>query len=221
MKKKNILTIETSLDRILLAIIRNEEVLVKTLVSSRSIEEDINTLLSSVIKEAAIKFNEIDIIFVSLGPGSFTGIRIGISVAKAIAISTGAKIFGYSNFDSVLCQFFSSNKIEKNNKIQVLIKGPGDEFFKKVFINNNFQKKNNIITKTELLKTKNTTSYLNVGSFLDTFNIKNYFFSLPTESGIKYMIRNQNKNLKINFSKSLSPIYIREHYAKKNYRENL
>ena len=217
MKKKNILTIETSLGRIFLAIIKNEEVLVKTIVSSRSIEEDINSLLSLVMKKAAIKFNEIDIILVSLGPGSFTGIRIGISVAKAIAISTGAKIFGYSNFESVLSQFFSSNKIEKTKKIQVLIQGPGDEFFRKRFINNNLEKKNSIITKRELLETKNTSNYLNVGNFPNTLNIKNYFFSALNKSGIKNMVGSQNKNFKIIFSKSLNPIYIKEHYAKKNH----
>ena len=38
------------------------------------------------MKEAKLKFREIGLILVSLGPGSFTGIRIGISAAKAISM---------------------------------------------------------------------------------------------------------------------------------------
>ena len=133
MKNKNILIIETSLDRILVAITRNEEVLLDLPVSSKKYRGRHQYSFKSVIKEAAIEFNDLDIILVSLGPGSFTGIRIGISVAKAIAISTGAKIYEDIQILKASYVNFSSNKIEKNNKIQVLIKGPGDEFFKKVF----------------------------------------------------------------------------------------
>jgi tRNA threonylcarbamoyladenosine biosynthesis protein TsaB len=35
---------------------------------------------------------QIDEIFVSIGPGSFTGLRIGITLAKTLAFATGAKI---------------------------------------------------------------------------------------------------------------------------------
>ncbi len=213
MKNKNILTIETSLGRIFLAVIKDSTFLSKSIASPGSVEEDINHLLEDIINEAMIQFHEIDLILVSLGPGSFTGIRIGISVAKALSISTGAKIIGFSNFDSILHQFLASNKYKKARKIEVLIKGPGDEFYKKIFNDKKPEKKNYLITKKELQgKTPNN---IIVGNFLNTLKIKNYYFCLPDQLGIKSVVEKIKKNMKTyNFSEP-EPIYIKEHYAKK------
>jgi len=43
--------------------------------------------------------NAVDVIAVDCGPGSFTGIRIGISTAKGLADGWGAKTIGVSQFD--------------------------------------------------------------------------------------------------------------------------
>ena len=91
MKNKNILIIETSLGRIMVSIIKKKNVFIRSTSSQRSIEQDINKILSQLIVDADVEFNDIGLILVSLGPGSFTGIRIGISVAKAISISTGIR----------------------------------------------------------------------------------------------------------------------------------
>ena len=105
MKNKNILTIESSLGRIFVAITSNNQIYSKCIASPRSIEQDLNLLIEKLMIAVDLKFSDVSLIFVSLGPGSFTGIRIGISVAKAIALCTGAKIIGFSNFESIYSQF--------------------------------------------------------------------------------------------------------------------
>ena len=45
-----------------------------------------------------------DKILVNCGPGSFTGVRIGISAAKALALAWGAEIHGYSCLALVAAQ---------------------------------------------------------------------------------------------------------------------
>ena len=212
MKNKNILTIETSLGRIFLSIIKDNNFFSNSIDSPKSIEQDFNKLLAYLINEAKIKFNQIDCILVSLGPGSFTGIRIGISVAKALSISTGAKIIGYSNFDSILHQFLSKNINKKAKRIEVLIKGPGDEFYKKIFNKNKFDEKSYIITKKEIQDEKNKSETIKIGSFFNDFKIKNYNFCLPNQLGLESIVK-KNFN-KYNFQ-DLEPIYIKEHYAKK------
>jgi len=47
----------------------------------------ITTFITEVLKEASTDFSEIDAVAVSGGPGSYTGIRIGMAVAKGICFS--------------------------------------------------------------------------------------------------------------------------------------
>ncbi len=216
MKNKNILTIETSLGRIFLSIIKHNNFFSYAIDSPRSIEQDFNKLLENLINEANIKFNQIDYILVSLGPGSFTGIRIGISVAKALSISTGAKVIGYSNFDSILQQFLSKNK--KAERVEVLIKGPGDEFYKKIFNKNKFDKKSYLVTEKELQDENYKSKTIKIGSFLNNFKIKNYNFCLPSQLGVEGIVRKLLKNVNNYNFKDPEPIYIKEHYAKKTYQ---
>ena len=91
MENKNIIIIETSLSRILISIIKNKKVFSKCLNSPKSIEQELNLLIDQLMKKANLNFIEINLILVSLGPGSFTGIRIGISAAKALSLCTGSK----------------------------------------------------------------------------------------------------------------------------------
>mgnify|MGYP001244917375 CR=1 FL=1 len=55
--------------------------------------------ISKLIKEKKAKIDESFSILVNIGPGSFSGIRIAIAVAKGIKISKGAKLYGYRDFD--------------------------------------------------------------------------------------------------------------------------
>jgi tRNA threonylcarbamoyladenosine biosynthesis protein TsaB len=48
--------------------------------------------IETVLSESGIRADELDAVAVSIGPGSFTGLRIGLSIAKGIAAGTGASI---------------------------------------------------------------------------------------------------------------------------------
>lgn len=54
-----------------------------------------------LMTEAAVDWPDIDGIGVSLGPGSFTGLRIGMATAKGLAAAAGKKLFGVSTLDSL------------------------------------------------------------------------------------------------------------------------
>ena len=56
------------------------------------------------IKESGASWNDISAIGVVTGPGSFTGIRLGIAYAKGIAMGLKVPVVGISAFDLYLVQ---------------------------------------------------------------------------------------------------------------------
>ena len=61
--------------------------------------DELLLVVDKLLNDAELKVKDIDNICVCIGPGSFTGIRVAISVAKGLSIGTDAKIYTCSNFD--------------------------------------------------------------------------------------------------------------------------
>lgn len=63
--------------------------------SSNSRPDSIVSLIEQVLKEAGSNFDEVDDIKVNRGPGSYTGLKVGVSVANALSFSLGKKVNGF------------------------------------------------------------------------------------------------------------------------------
>jgi tRNA threonylcarbamoyladenosine biosynthesis protein TsaB len=50
-----------------------------------------------------VSLADVEGLAVSLGPGSFTGLRVGLSFAKGIALASGARMFGVSTLQAFAC----------------------------------------------------------------------------------------------------------------------
>ncbi|MBT4365543.1 MAG: tRNA (adenosine(37)-N6)-threonylcarbamoyltransferase complex dimerization subunit type 1 TsaB [Desulfobacterales bacterium] len=69
-------------------------------------------MISSVINISGLTFEDIDGFVVTKGPGSFTGLRIGISTIKGLALASGKPIVGVSTLQALAFQFgFSTDHI--------------------------------------------------------------------------------------------------------------
>ena len=58
-------------------------------------------MLSDAMAEAGISFDQLDRIAVTTGPGSFTGVRVGIAAARGLALVTGCPVVGLGTLDVI------------------------------------------------------------------------------------------------------------------------
>lgn len=95
------------------------------LFTERTSSAMLTTLLSDVVRQAGYELKQIDAIAVARGPGSYTGLRIGISTAKGLcfaldkpllAINTLAamteQIRAYFPADTLLCPMLDARRME-------------------------------------------------------------------------------------------------------------
>lgn len=79
----------------------DKELVYDTWQAHRQLAETIHTRIQQALKEANLKLRDIRGFVVYEGPGSFTGLRIGMSVANALAYGLGVPIVAESGEDWV------------------------------------------------------------------------------------------------------------------------
>ncbi len=63
--------------------------------------QDLIPTIKDLLKKLSLEIKDIDGIAVSLGPGSFTGLRVGVTAAKALAIASGKPVIGIPTLDVI------------------------------------------------------------------------------------------------------------------------
>lgn len=78
-------------------------------------------VIDSMLSSANLDIKNIDTIAVCVGPGSFTGIRVAISVCKALAIGTDCKIITFNSFEAL--------EVSENTDFAIVLDGFGSNFY--------------------------------------------------------------------------------------------
>lgn len=89
------LAFDTSADVTAVAVLEADEVIVED--SAASAERHAETLLPRIeecLERACLVLSDIDVFAVGIGPGSFTGVRVGVATAKGLAFATGKPLRG-------------------------------------------------------------------------------------------------------------------------------
>lgn len=72
--------------------------------TSYSHSEDLHHFIKEALEEASISASDLDAIAVSKGPGSYTGLRIGVSAAKGLCFALDIPLIGISTLESMVSQ---------------------------------------------------------------------------------------------------------------------
>ena len=80
-----------------------------------------NLLVSNIIgfiKKHKVKLSNKYSIIVNMGPGSYSSIRISLSVAKGIQIVHGSKLYGYKNYQLSELKLENIENLIKNKQLK-------------------------------------------------------------------------------------------------------
>jgi tRNA threonylcarbamoyladenosine biosynthesis protein TsaB len=77
--------------------------------------------LDDLLRTAGLKIADLAAIAVGTGPGSFTGLRIGISYAKGIAMATRCALVGISGFDAIASATLERHNIGPDRQLCVVV----------------------------------------------------------------------------------------------------
>ena len=100
-KDKLILGIDTSTSILDIAIFNSKGVILasETSDNEKTHSERSMVAIDNVLKKANVSINHISIFVACIGPGSYTGVRIGVAIAKGLATATGKEYKNISSFD--------------------------------------------------------------------------------------------------------------------------
>ncbi len=92
-----LLALDTSTEACSAALCLNGQLLERSELAPRRHGELILPMIDSLLAEAGISKQQLDIIAVGRGPGSFTGVRLGVSLAQGIALGLDLPIIAISS----------------------------------------------------------------------------------------------------------------------------
>ena len=95
------LAIDTVTEMCSVALSLDGEVLVRQQLAPNSHSNQILGMVKSVLEEGCISLKNLDLIACDVGPGSFTGIRIGIGVAQGLAYGADLPIVGVDSLSAL------------------------------------------------------------------------------------------------------------------------
>ena len=218
----NILAFDTSTEKFSISILKNNKVVLNlSKILNKTYSKFLIPILKKSLEKSKLDIKEINYILISLGPGSFTGVRIGIAAAKGLGIPHKINISGFNNMD-ILVNSIDNNIKEK--RIITIIKSKKSDYYFQVF-----DSKKKPIKKISFFSINNLPKFFfNKNTVfsgdLDTELIKEIkkikkkkiLFYKRKFSSTCTLINLIKEKQYIKMTKSLKPIYVYSHYAENN-----
>jgi tRNA threonylcarbamoyl adenosine modification protein YeaZ len=115
-----ILAFDTATDVATSALVDDAEVLGERLSVARTLLEDVDALL----RQASARPADVDAIVVGTGPGSFTSTRIGLALARGLALGLGVEGAGVSTLDALAAGADGALPVIDARRGEIFVPGP-------------------------------------------------------------------------------------------------
>lgn len=132
-----ILNIETSTKNCSVALVENGEVLsLKEETSDQYIHsEKLHVFIQDCMAEAGRQLKELSAVAVGKGPGSYTGLRIGVSAAKGLCYALRIPLISEDGLSILANDFLAQNSIDENELVMPMIDARRMEVYTTAFNN--------------------------------------------------------------------------------------
>uniref|UniRef100_UPI003BA9AC4D tRNA (adenosine(37)-N6)-threonylcarbamoyltransferase complex dimerization subunit type 1 TsaB n=1 Tax=Stappia sp. TaxID=1870903 RepID=UPI003BA9AC4D len=132
-----LLAIDTALEACSVAVLDGEGEAARLTCASellgRGHAERLMGMIGEVMAEAGTVFSSLDRIVVTTGPGSFTGLRVGLSAARGIALVVGAPAVGVTTLAAMAEQARTLETLSANQFLHVVLAAKGGEVYAQSF----------------------------------------------------------------------------------------
>ena len=178
----NILAFDTSTSNESIAISRNGQIIADmTTKTKRTHSERLLPTVESLLAQTDMKLEDISAIAVSIGPGSFTGLRIGLSTAKGLCFGLKIPLYTTSTLRSL-----ANNACMNSSKICALLDAGRDEYYYAVYSSD--------LTEIRM------PSFAQIGQIAQTVGDETMFIG-PVNSKIKQAI--SDSDIKSKFARAI------------------
>src|SRR5215472_4887662 len=90
-------------------------------------------MVDAVVRKSGLSPPALDIVATTIGPGSFTGIRVGLAAVRGIALSTGARPVGVTGFEAVAAAVATKAYEHRDSLLLVALESRRDELYIQLF----------------------------------------------------------------------------------------
>ena len=111
------LIIDAANEKIVFVIIADKQSYTSKHINSRENFDKFMELLLNFINKKKLKIGDIDRIFVNLGPGKFTSLRISLSIAKSLSLANKANLIGFKSSDLINNNYLNLLQFDKKKLI--------------------------------------------------------------------------------------------------------
>lgn len=105
-----ILAVDTATENCSVALKVGSDVIARCEMAPREHTTKILPMVDSVLAEAGLTLNQLDALAFGRGPGSFTGVRIGIGIAQGLAFGAGLPMIGVSTLAAMAQQAYRTQQ---------------------------------------------------------------------------------------------------------------